>query len=83
MIILNQRLIRLNRALLGIPQKGKAFIRMQDMTSGAVIYWDNSNGCCAVRPVFMSESIAAEEEQKAIQFYSCPVKTTIITNKGK
>lgn len=82
MILVNQRLIRLNWALLGKPPKGKAFIRMEDLTSCAVIYWDNVKGCCDVQPVFMSESIAESEEQKSIKFYSCPVKTTIITNKG-
>ncbi len=58
---------------------GGVYIRMVDATSGAVIYWDNKNGHCAVRPVFMTPEIAKSEQDRAIKFYGCPVHTQILS----
>ncbi len=82
-LILNQRLLRMNARLLKQPPRGKSYIRMEDGTSHAVIYWDHRSGHCDVWPVFVPDGIAELEAQKAKEFYSCPVTITIHNHKGE
>lgn len=59
------------------PKRGKAYITITDLTSGAKVFWNPKRGCCDVFPVYFPKEDSRMEEGRAKAFYRSPCKVEV------